>query len=467
MTSHRIRRRLYRFLGTMLTTAIVSLGGMQASNAAPKCLPNDTKPICVCGKPVCDPPPPPKYGTRSYAPAYFVLSLLYAPPGAASNVGFSQSNSEGTTTGISSSFGTGMTFSVNATGGLFAQTTLGATFSETGSEQHASNFQTTATSAQGAQVSAKSDAVDHSQDRFFLWLNPLVTVTQTGSQSATYAMGTLNGDPMDIIDVSLEEVTNPSLIPAAKLGPQIIHGVSLPGLGKLQPSDFAAIASMDTVTSVTDVPADTKRYVYIESLPLEGPDSEESDPVKYTTSVSDGTVTSNTTTDTRNITASLVMGDKIDIPGVFTVNLTITSSLIWQYATSSGTTSGTNIQANLTLGTSKVGCLEYVDVYSDVIFHTMVYTTPQPTCAPISGGSVAPPPALSGTLQDSAGRPIPHEVVVVALSDGLVRRIYTDSKGRYILYSAPAGAVKISAAGLTSQATIETGKPTVAVLKTK
>jgi hypothetical protein len=55
----------------------------------------------------------------------------------------------------------------------------------------------------------------------------------------------------------------------------------------------------------------------------------------------------------------------------------------------------------------------------------------------------------------------------VALSDGLVRRIYTDSKGRYILYSAPAGAVKISAAGLTSQATIETGKPTVAVLKTK
>jgi hypothetical protein len=82
-------------------------------------------------------------------------------------------------------------------------------------------------------------------------------------------MGTLNGDPMDIIDVSLEEVTNPSLIPAAKLGPQIIHGVSLPGLGKLQPSDFAAIASMDTVTSVTDVPADTKRYVYIESLPLE------------------------------------------------------------------------------------------------------------------------------------------------------------------------------------------------------
>jgi hypothetical protein len=443
------------------------------------CQIGDTQNCIVNGKPgiqVCDPNKhqmtlcqalqQTQYGTRSYAPAYYILSLLYAPPGNASTVSFGQTNTEGTTTGVSSAFGTGMSFSVSATGGFFAQTTLGVKFSESGSEQHSSSFQVSSSSAQGAQLSSKNDAIAHSQDRFFLWLNPLVTVTQTGPHTAVYTVGTLNGDPVDVIDVSLDEVKNPNLIPAAKMGQQIVHGISLPGLSKLKPSDFPAIASMDTVTSLVAAPTDTTRFVYVKSLPLEGPDTAGSDAVKSQFGVSDGTVTTTGTTDTRNITTSLTMGDKIDIPGVFTVNVSIDSSLTWTYGTSSSQSTGGSDQANLTFGTSHVGCLEWVDVYSDLMFHTMMFVTARPTCAPIRGVSEVSP-VLSGTLKNSAGKPIPHEAIVMTLPNGTIRRIYTDNNGRYMLYSSPAGTLKISAAGLTSQVKVVTGKPAVKLLEAK
>src|SRR5262249_50442595 len=157
----------------------------------------------------------------------------------------------------------------SATGGFLAQTTLGATFAETGTMTHATTFSVTSTTSGGSQLSSTNDAIDHSQDRFFLWLNSLVTVSQTGATTATYTVGTANGDPVDVIDVSLAEVNNPTLIPASKMGSQIIHGVTLPGLSALKASDFDAIAKMDAVTSLTAPPADSKRYVYVESLPLE------------------------------------------------------------------------------------------------------------------------------------------------------------------------------------------------------
>jgi hypothetical protein len=275
-------------------------------------------------------------------------------------------------------------------------------------------------------------------------------------------MATVDGNPEDVIDVSLEEVKNPSLIPPAKMGQQTIHGVSLPGLSQLKPSDFAAIASMDPVISSVTAPTDTNRYVYVESLPLEGPDTVTTDPVKVQVNVSDSMVKTTAVTENHNYTASLTMGEKIDVPGAFTISVSMDSSLTWTSGTSSADSSGIGNQANLTLGTSRVGCLEWVDVYSDLMFHTMMFVTPYPTCAPVEVS-----PVLTGTLKNSAGEPIPHEAVVMTLPNGAVRRIYTDKNGRYTLYSSPSGTVNISAAGLTTQVQVAAGKPIIKLLEGK
>jgi hypothetical protein len=431
----------------LLVTGFATFFGVQAALALPNCKIGDTSPICVCGKANCTPPPTVTYGSKSFQPSYLILSILYAPPGAASNVGFTNSTTEGATIGLSSSFGTGLSTKVSASGGFIGQGTVGASFGVSQTQSNSTTFQVTSTSSSGAQLSSTSDAIDHTQDRFFLWLNPLITVQQTGPKTATYTIGTVNGAQMDVIDIDLAEVKNTSLIPAYKIAPQVIHGVTVPGLGSLKPSDFTSIASMDTVTSITEPPFDAKRYVYVSTHPLEGPDQKGEDALKIPFSLSDGTSTSHVQTDSTNISTSVSVGAKVEIPGIFTVSVDDTASMTWNYANSSGATAGTAQQAAGTLGTAQAGCLEYVDVYSDTFFHTFAFVTEDPVCAPIKGAPTVP--ILKGLLHNAQGALAPHAMVTVTFPNGLVRRVFTDSKGEYEVYNPPTGTPQVSAPGMT------------------
>jgi hypothetical protein len=464
---------LQRFFQTLIVAGFISLVGLTAAEAIPNCKPGDITPACRCGgRPNCTPPPQVVYGTHTYAPSYVLLSLLYDPPGAASNVSFSNSTTEGSTIGISSSFGNGLTVATSASGGLIGEGTVGASFAQTNTTANSTTFSITSTSTTGSQLTSTKDGIDHTQDRFFIWLNPLITVRQTGAKTAVYEVGTANGNPMDVIDVSLAELQNPSTIPASKMGVQIIHGVSLPGLSTLQPSDFANLAAMDTLTSITGAPADTARYVYVDSEPLEGPDAKGADAVKNNITAADGAATAHVQTETTNLAASLQSGGKVDIPGIFTFSLTVTNSMIWNMSNSAGQTSATTNAATGSLGTAQAGCYESVDIYSDTMFHTFAFVTANPTCSPLPrqpGQPIVPvsSPVLSGTLDDASGHAEAHKTVTITLPGGAVRRVVTNSKGQYLVYASPAGTARIEALGVTSQATITPGKATVLDLKAK
>jgi hypothetical protein len=123
--------------------------------------------------------------------------------------------------------------------------------------------------------------------------------------------------------------------------------------------------------------------------------------------------------------------------------------MTWNYANSNGTTAGTTQQAAGTFGTSQVGCLEYVDVYSDTFFHTFAFVTANPLCAPIKGAPTIPVPTLKGVLHNAQGAVAAHAMVTVTFPNGLVRRIFTDSKGEYEVYNPPAGTPQVSAPGMT------------------
>jgi len=230
---------------------------------------------CGTGARSTQTPPPPGgiQGTATFQPAYFILSLEYAPPGNESGNGYyALATTDGTIAEFTSTFAGSPTLDYDSSGDtLGTAADLGPSFAFADVNGLAASFQDTYTntaaqdskwSIAGA-VTSTTDNVDHTQDVFFLWLNPQAVVNQTGQSSGTFAIGTpslQNGEPepMDIIDVSVAELSNPSLIPVGKLGPQTVNGVSgLPGLSSLcaqpaqcTPNDFATIVNFDSVIAI-------------------------------------------------------------------------------------------------------------------------------------------------------------------------------------------------------------------------
>jgi hypothetical protein len=404
-------------------------------------------------------------------PKYYILSLVYAPPGSLSSNGFTSGTSTGTTSTISSNLAAGESVTVTAGGGsLFGGGSLGATFGLTDSSQDSTAFSDTYTSGQGSQVKAVSDQIDHLQDRFFIWLNPQITVKQTGTSTGTYTLGTPNGQPVDVLDISVAELKNPSLIPAAKLGPQNIHGSILPGLSVLDATDLVTILAEDPPANGTNV-ACSSRYVYVNSKALEGPDFAGVGDVLNSFNETDAQVTTTTSGVTHAYNTGFTVGGSASIFGLFTLDVKSTTSFSWSNTESAGSSNGTSHQAAITLGTPTVGFLQWIDLYEDTVYHTYALHAPSisPGCTaaqavvPGSGqASPAPVTALKGTVSTSAGAPASNQLVVVHLSDGTVRNIYTDPHGAYLLYSGPSGLVDVTVGNTLLHTSIFPNHTTVA-----
>lgn len=241
-------------------------------------------------------------------PKYYILSLLYAPPGNASSNGYSNSTTYGATTSISQSFQSSIstTFTTSA-GFLGSGGTLGWTFGFASMSGNSSAFSWSVSEGQGVTLNAagSSNAINHSQDTFVIWLNPEITFEPTGNTATNYGLGTpaqTTGDPvpgapqgMDVVTVNVEELQNPSLIPASVLGSQHLpDGEVLPGLSSIcanpnacVASDFTAIVNSDPLVNFSPTQNPTTvngtnntRFVEIYNAePMSGPACQGCDPV--------------------------------------------------------------------------------------------------------------------------------------------------------------------------------------------
>ncbi len=403
-------------------------------------------------------------GSANFSPSSLVLTILYAPPGNASTVEFDQSNSEGTTTSGSDTFAKGTSLTFTAKGGILGTgADASASFGASLSTQSNNSFQITATSTEGEQIKSVSDNVDHTQDRFFLLLNPWVTVTQTGFDTGTYTVGTKDGEPMDIIDVAVAELQNPGLIPPGKLGNQTIGGFVLPGLSSLcaQPThcvagDFAQILALDPLVSAdtTQPPSDSDRFAFLESRSLEGPDQKTLGQVPDIFSEADSQVNTNGTTESQSYNVSVGYGGDTGVTGIFTLTVEQKDTWTWTNSTTHSTSTGTGYQAKVTLASTTVGCSEWVDIYSDLMYHTFAYVVSHPAtwCTGCSAAPSSTSSALQGNVSNGAS-PAAHQLVLITLADQTVRRVYTDSHGNYALDKAPPGPVSVTT-GATATGTV-------------
>ncbi len=139
----------------------------------------------------CQPLPPPVTG--STAPAYYLVTVLYAPPGTKSKASYFAGSSAGATTSTADLFGIGT--KVGITGDVIAT----ADFQFT--QQSSQSFQVTKTDKTELDTNSVADAIRHGQDAFYLWINPVINYTQEQSPGMpiNISFGTAGGSTMTVV----------------------------------------------------------------------------------------------------------------------------------------------------------------------------------------------------------------------------------------------------------------------------
>jgi hypothetical protein len=348
--------------------------------------------------------------TATIFPKYHILSLLYDAPGNQSYNGFNDTTFYGTTNSIGNSFSSGITFTFTASGGFFG--IGGGSSSSVGFTQGygtTNSFTDTITSGQGLVLDSTRNPIDHTNDTFWVWLNPLVSVTQTGPSTATYAVSPPSGQVMDAVRVSVAQLQNPSTIPLSILEPITINGVVYPGLSNLcahplppsqctqanacgcVPGDFNqpnGILSQDPIISITgNTPpsnADSKRYIFLNPQPSPQPFLEYGTPDTITLTDQQQSSQMQTETTQYQTSYSTTFGSSVHaFPVDWTLQEKITNTFTWTQTIGLTNFSGTSHQMILYLKTSTPDCAEPIDVYEDYNYHTFVASvasTPPPAC---------------------------------------------------------------------------------------
>jgi hypothetical protein len=338
-------------------------------------------------------------------PKYYILSLLYAPPGNKSSNGYTNSTTYGTTTTITKSFMASDTTTFSVSGGLFGSGgTFGWSFGFASMTGSSDAFGWSVSEGQGVTLDSAgpSNAINHAQDTFVIWLNPEITFEPTGPTATNYGLGTppqTTGDPdpgapqsMDTVTVSVAELQNPSLIPASVLGPQHLpDGEILPGLSNIcanpnacVASDFTAIVNSDPLVnfSPTQNPtsvngANNTRFVEIYTAePLSGPPYQGANPIANTWTASDTNQTTQTWTGGYSYSEGFSNGGSLSFLGFGGVTATNTNTFTWSYSESVGDMNSQMHQMGITLESSTVACSEDVAVFEDTVFHTFAFQQP-------------------------------------------------------------------------------------------
>lgn len=325
-------------------------------------------------------------------PKYKILSILYDAPGNRSSNGYTNSVNNTVSTSISQTFSSATTTSV---GGSFAGIGYNVSFSGSKSTQNSAGYQLATSNGAGASLGSVGNSVDHTQDQFLLWLNPMVVVTPTGTNTATYSMSTPIGsngqpEPMDIVNINVKDLQNPSLIPLGVLQTQTRNNISgLPGLANVcanptpscttapcgcVESDFSTILAADPLTSITlqntqPSQIDSNRYVLVNSQTLEGPQCDGCDPLTFSFTESDSQSVSQTLTQSSSYTVGYTRTSGFSLFGVG-LSLARSNSFTWGNSMSTGSANGTSHSAAITLGSASVGCDETINIYEDTVYHT-------------------------------------------------------------------------------------------------
>jgi hypothetical protein len=378
-------------------------------------------------------PPPPTHATM--APKYFVLTIIYAPPGTnggrgSSSVSYGSGSSTGTTTSGNQSFKQNYSVSLNVSGGLPLQGSVGASFSYNKNDTDSQSLDIKKSSTVTITDSGPSkDGINHDHDIIYLWLNPKIDVSVTGS---TVRWMLEDGGTADIQYAYVGWLKNPSTMPAGLTQRLQTYGITS--------QDFPDILLHDPYASGSPA-LDTARYQsgpIMQTFPYEPPLSA-GDPVPTTADV-----VSNATTSTIGMSSEddykvgVTISAGLDI-GVFKNKLQTDDSWTWTSTATKSASAANTESASVTVGGPAFGYTGPTDmaVYYDTIYKTFLF-------APLEGAPIA----LKGTLTNKSGKSVALSQVSV-LVNGVMYRSFTNARGQFRFFGKIGGPARIQAGGAT------------------
>jgi hypothetical protein len=353
---------------------------------------------------------------------YVILTLVYAPPGtnggkSASSVDYGNGSATGSTNSISNSFKN--TASVTA-GISVAGFDASSTFTLTNQQTDTASIEIKKTTSYDIIVNGPgADGINHDEDLFYLWLNPLMTLTVDANNNLNWQLAP-DGPTMIVEAVYTGWLREPSTMPPG------VKSV----LGELTASDFATILATNPF-ALGATAIDPNRYLpTAQSFPYIPPRNL-GDPVQITKYNQTNTVT-NTATSAASVTYGLQF--KAGFGSGILKGTGVSDTLEWTSTSSTATTSANTPSASVSIGGPAFGFADPVAdvlVYWDTVYNSFLFAF------------TTDPPGFTASLSDKSGASLAHQPVSLSAGSHTFTT-YTDSKGEARFYNVPAGPAKLN-----------------------
>jgi hypothetical protein len=371
----------------------------------------------------------------SFSPKYYILDIVYAPPGTAagsnrSSVSYATGSSAGTELKESSSFKAETSVTAEATIGGVG---LGTSFSYSGvtTSDHTLALKKSQTFTIGDQGPA-TDGIDHDSDLLYLWLNPMVDVSANG-KDVKYTLST-DGPAMNIQWVSVGQLKNPATLPPGVLQQLAARGITA--------NDYQTMLAQDPFAYGSTV-IDHRRFAQASiTLPYEPPLVKGDQPPTTQLTLTNETTSSQgfTAETSYSVAITLKTGTPVVFATWLSANLSETDAFTWHDSSSTTSSTTATQSASVTMTGPSFGYAGYTDiaVYVDTIYNTFLF-------APMPASTL---PSITGVVTNAHGAPVVGLEVVATTAAGR-RRTMTGASGAYRIYGAPAGLAQVSVGGVT------------------
>lgn len=409
--------------------------------------------------------------TGTLFPKFYVLGLVYAPPGCTStstakcgsqsSVDYQSASSMGTKVSTESSFSSSVDLSVDVGFGDKDATQLSGSASTGYSTTSTDDSSQTITKGQtqDVKVNGNGDGIDHNQDTFILLLNPAIAVKQNSRFSGAVCSATNNvswhfglnstSGTEDLFTLSVAQLKNPASMPQ-----NVAQQLQTLGFTN---ADFQTILSLDPFANGSTT-VDPSRYSPTTvAFPYE-PAQQAQDcngGVCSCLSISAGLKNDFESGQGETTKTQYQVGLKESVSGInlgiFKLGASSSQQFTWTSTSSTSNTQDDSQTANATVTCPSPTYTgpTIMSVFWDNLYGSFLFvpTVLGPNTKILSRGAVV------GT----SGHPVAHQPVLLSVA-GKTYSTYTDSHGRYVFVShlgaAQTGAAQVSVEGVRQTVTL-------------
>lgn len=382
-------------------------------------------------------------------PKYYILSVIYAPPGTkggdiSSSVKYGSGSTTGTTVSSSSSFKNNHSVTVSTGVNIFEVVKIGGELSYEYTRNKSSNRSLDIRKSASKEINMPGpsvDGIDHDRDQIWLWLNPTVKLTLTPT-SASWALDSKREAVIQFVFAG--HLKDPSKMPPGVVQALRSHGITAEDFPEILKADpFVRRRRLVEATEPEPIVIDTKRFKRLPTtFPYEPPFAQGDKATTLTFSITNATAGSSASSVERETTLGANSSGSAGFLSFFEASIKNENKWTWTNSTTNSTSADATESAAVTVGGPAFGYTGPTNmrVYYDVLYKTFLFVPIEPEIQPV----------LQGRVMSSSGKAVGgKEVIVVA--NGVKHRTFTNAKGEYRIFERISGPLRLQVDAVRKQ----------------